>query len=682
MNVTTMCKAGAAALVLCSGALTAPAAAQSAGGDVEMERIVIAMPNGKRIIRYVPRTTRTGGSNNGGSDGGNTPGITPPGGDGGDDDKGGDLWSPPDVPDDLARQVAQWLALYRDGNMQADVNGDGRLDPDDYTALLAMLNGNGSQPGGNGGSNNTGGNDDGGDDDNGGGDDDNNGGGDDDYNTVDGWTELTPAPESRVIYVSSSLGHDSNDGLSEAAPVRTIDRGLSKLRSGQPDWLLFKRGDTFNGSFGNFKFAGMSEDKPLVIGAYGSGPRPKFYTGAAPAFNLAGSFKREHVAITSLHMEPGSGHPAGGIRIVTGAVEDVLIEDCFLNQYYVNIIVQGTGDDKVENVRIRRNIILDARGSTHAQAIYSSHTHGLLIEDNIIDRNGWDSDAGRSASATIFAHNCYIQRSTEGLVFRNNIVMRAGSHGIQARKGGILEGNIFYQNPMSIMMGNEGGQAYETPVYGEIKHNVILEGVDISPELRRGNGIVITHTAQIEVTDNILSKNINDHRSAYGISIDGPSTAPVRNALIANNVIHDWDLPFRVRENAVSITFRDNILTNSDDDKHLIKHRTASTVNAVTYIGNHHYRAGDQDDWFQVGSSDLSLPEWDSQHAQNPDLLTSPFVDDTRTFDTYARSIGLSGAPELIEAMRSLRKGDWDERLTAEAIGQYFREGFSLSGSN
>lgn len=691
MNRTRNWQVAAFALLLSSGAAVAPAAAQSAGEDAQMDRIVIALPNGQRIVRYVPRTTPIVPPPAPVS--APPPGVRPPPpssppptsttGSSSTDATDFANFTPTNIPEELARQVAQWLALYRAGDMAADANKDGKLSPADYSAFIAYLN-----------STHTGDNTD--DPADGGSDtpsdpiDDptdnpGDGGGDDTVNPgpdfSQGWTELSPAPESRIIYVSSSTGNDSNDGRTQATAVRSLNRGLDLLRSGQPDWLLFRRGDTFTGSFGNFEFAGMSPDKPLVIGAYGSGPRPKFITGASPAFNLAGGFKREHVAIMSLHLEPGTGHPAGGIRIVTGAVEDLLIEDCYLNQYYVNLIVQGTSTDKIENVRIRRNIILDARGSTHAQAIYSSHTHGLTIEGNIIDRNGWDSDAGRAASATIFAHNCYIQRSTEGLVFKDNIVMRAGSHGIQARKGGILEDNIFYQNPMSIMMGNEGGQTYETPVTGTIKRNVILEGIDISPDLRRGNGIVIQHTAQIEVTDNILSKNNNSPESAYGISIDGPVTAPVRNALIANNVIHDWDLPFRVRDNAVSVVFRDNVLTHSDDDKHLVKHRSADSIDAVTYLGNHYLRSGNQD-WFQVGSTDLSLPEWASQLNGNPRVLTSSFVDDARTMDTYARSIGYSGAPAMIEAMRSVRKGNWDERLTAKAIGQYFREGFTLTASN
>ena len=685
MNLTSTWKAATLALMLSSGAVAAPAAAQSAGDDVEMERIVIALPNGKRIVRYVPRTTTTAGSNNNS----NPPGVRPPdNGSGDNNDGGGDnnLWTPPDVPDDIARQVAQWLALYRDGNMQADVNGDGVLNPDDYTTLIAQLTGgNGNDGTGNGGG--------GGDNSNAGGDNDNGGGGgggdgdgdgdDDDNsgpNTTTGWTDLSPAPESRVIYVSSSQGNDSNNGLSESTPVRSLDRGMALLRSGQPDWLLFKRGDTFTGSFGRFEFAGMNENKPMVISAYGNGPRPRFITGTSPAFNLAGGFERKHIAIMSLHMEPGTGHPPGGIRVVTGSVEDLLIEDCYLKEYAVNILVQGEDTDTLGNIRIRRNLLLDAMGTTHAQAIYASHIEGLTIEGNIIDRNGWDHRVGRS-DATIFAHNCYIQRSVLGLVFKDNIVMRASSHGLQARMGGTVEGNLFYQNPMAIMFGNEGVKHNEYAVRGTIKHNVILEGVDINANLPRGDGIVLQHTAEVVVSDNILSKNLNDPSSAYGISIDGPDTAPVRNAMISNNVIHDWDLPFRVHDyNAVSATFRQNILYNSDGDKPLVKHRRSRSVDAVNYQNNYYMRAGNQD-WFQVSSSELSLPEWASQHAQYARQLTGSFFDDDRTFDSYARSIGFSGAPAMIEAMRSMRKGNWDERLTPQTINAYFREGFTVVGA-
>src|SRR5690606_16339245 len=65
------------------------------------------------------------------------------------------------------------------------------------------------------------------------------------YQDASGWTVVEPSVDTRTIYVSSSAGDDSNDGLSAATAKRTIHAAKSLLRDGSPDWLLLKRGDTF-----------------------------------------------------------------------------------------------------------------------------------------------------------------------------------------------------------------------------------------------------------------------------------------------------------------------------------------------------------------------------------------------------------------------------------------------------
>ena len=60
-----------------------------------------------------------------------------------------------------------------------------------------------------------------------------------------GWTVLAPSPDSITVYVSSSEGDDSNDGLTPATAKRSIDAASVLIRDGYPDWLLLKRGDTF-----------------------------------------------------------------------------------------------------------------------------------------------------------------------------------------------------------------------------------------------------------------------------------------------------------------------------------------------------------------------------------------------------------------------------------------------------
>ena len=88
-----------------------------------------------------------------------------------------------------------------------------------------------------------------------------------------GWTVVTPGSGSRVVYVSSSQGSDSNSGLSQSAPVRSIARAEKLLRSGTGDQLLLKRGDVSRETFGHWKLSGQSSSQPVVIGAYGTGER-------------------------------------------------------------------------------------------------------------------------------------------------------------------------------------------------------------------------------------------------------------------------------------------------------------------------------------------------------------------------------------------------------------------------
>src|SRR5262245_6886667 len=67
-----------------------------------------------------------------------------------------------------------------------------------------------------------------------------------------GWTVVTPAADSKIIYISNSQGSDSNDGLSASSPVKTLSKGESLLRNGSADQLLLKRGDTWHEAFGNW----------------------------------------------------------------------------------------------------------------------------------------------------------------------------------------------------------------------------------------------------------------------------------------------------------------------------------------------------------------------------------------------------------------------------------------------
>ena len=56
--------------------------------------------------------------------------------------------------------------------------------------------------------------------------------------TIDenGWAEVSPAPNSKIVYVISSVGnHINNDGFYPNHPVQTLAAAYALLRDGYPD---------------------------------------------------------------------------------------------------------------------------------------------------------------------------------------------------------------------------------------------------------------------------------------------------------------------------------------------------------------------------------------------------------------------------------------------------------------
>lgn len=303
---------------------------------------------------------------------------------------------------------------------------------------------------------------------------------------------LRPAPGSRVVHVSASDGDDRHDGASPQRAVRSVQRGVSLLRDGQPDWLLFKRGDRWQASLGKWTLSGRSAREPLVIGSYGADARrPVLATGDEPALQTTGGKGRpreiNHLVLIGLHFvadarDPASPRfrpptPVAGIRWLRGT-RGVHVEDCVFERYAVGVVFQDVEGLGVRNVRLRRSQVIDSygvAGQYHSQGLYAEKVDGLVIEECLFDHNGWaEHPALPGAEPTKFNHNLYIQTDCKNVELRDSVVLRASSHGIQLRPGGIIEGNVFARNPISILLGGPG----------RVAGNVILEGNDIGAGLR------------------------------------------------------------------------------------------------------------------------------------------------------------------------------------------------------
>ena len=187
---------------------------------------------------------------------------------------------------------------------------------------------------------------------------------------ANGWTIITPSADTRTIYVSSSTGNDSNNGLSPNSAVATIAEGLSLIRDGSADHLLLKAGDTFvDQSFGWLNFSGRSGTEPILISSYGSGARPLIETPANSDLAIGalnhGSVG-SNIAIVGLDFydytrDPSNPNYAGqgtgdqaGLFYLSNA-NNVLVEDTKFS-FFTGNAIQGDGSG---NVILRRDVIAD-----------------------------------------------------------------------------------------------------------------------------------------------------------------------------------------------------------------------------------------------------------------------------------------------------------------------------------
>jgi hypothetical protein len=296
-----------------------------------------------------------------------------------------------------------------------------------------------------------------------------------------GWTILTPSATTRTIYVSSSAGNDNNTGLSPTSPLATINKAKTLLRDNSPDHLLLKRGDTFNESFGTWTKRGRSATEPLVLGAYGIGARPLLKTGTQNGITVwsASLDTFSNIAISGLHFQADGNTgviPSAGLAGIRWdrPGSNLLVEDTVFEKYATNIVVQSVDPTRpFTDLTVRRSQILDAfanrsgqPGHAHSSGLYTSNVRGVLIEENLLDHNGWNESIA-TASPTIFNHNLYIQTDSADVVVRDNIITRASSHGLQLRPGGVVDGNLFVDNSLGFFIAGAGGAAVD---------NVLLHG--------------------------------------------------------------------------------------------------------------------------------------------------------------------------------------------------------------
>jgi parallel beta helix pectate lyase-like protein len=527
-----------------------------------------------------------------------------------------------------------------------------------------------------------------------------------------GWTRFVPSADSRIVYVSSSQGNDANSGLSESAPKATIAAGYALIRSGFPDWLLLRRGDSWTlTSTMQWTRSGRSASEPALLGSYGSSPdRPLLRIGnrdgvvVTPGFQA--SVTLQHVAVIGLEFyayehdpsspqyiansTPGTGLRILGVQTTADVARDVLFEDNRLSFFGIAIAAEGSTGHQVFDLTVRRNLALDSfSGPTFSQGFFFNQINGLLIEENLIDHNGLNEQAG--APASVFNHGIYVQTTNQNVTVRRNMITR-NSDGCMLRSGGVFEDNLVVRNPIGLSLGYLFGGS--TPVAGgvsaTVRNNVILEANDIDSANPRGEGMLlgnISATLGGRVEGNIIAHDVSEQPYGFGIElngstnvVEGGANVGAHSLTVRDNTVYAYHVPFRVSGSALS---GNNVSNNTFQATHagspVIRHFSALPANSFTYSGNTYYSANSSAQWFDVASTNYSYSGWTNlTHDSGSQTGLVSFVGPDRSLGTYNDLVGGVGTAEDFYASARLQsRANWNSDYTATSVNAYIRAGFA-----
>lgn len=468
-----------------------------------------------------------------------------------------------------------------------------------------------------------------------------------------GWTVVTPSAGSRVVYVSSSQGNDRNSGLSPSSPLRTIAKGETLIRNGSSDELLLKRGDTWNESLGFWGKQGLSPQAPVVIGAYGTGARPTLLTGNNSAF-IAGGAPLYNVDIIGLKMFPNarSGNGPDGIS-VDSKVSNFLLEDCDIQGYRNNIVFQKYYG-AMSNVTIRRSNISNSwSANAHSEGLFADGVSGLVLQDNVFNHNGWNTAAG--GWMTIFNHDVYVYATCSNFVATNNIFANASNFGLEARAGGIVDNNIFYNDADGLEFGMVDG-ASVTPggVSGEVIGNYFT-GSHMIGSQTYGGALLLgnINSRGVRVTSNIFANNTVGKVAAIQLGVgagnsNGNAAVGLNNVSITNNIVYNWYEGLWIQPGL----------------------RVGGTgpwaLNGLNITGNN----------FQQVKSNSTGAVYPGMYNVRPSAAGG-FSNPNRSVGSYATTIGLgSSADAFFAAAGAQSSQNWKTSLTAAGALGYIRGGF------
>lgn len=253
-----------------------------------------------------------------------------------------------------------------------------------------------------------------------------------------------PPVSGKTYYVDANQGDDANDGLSENAPLRTIDK-VNTLALGAGDSVLFHSGQTFPGML---KPNGEgSEGHPLVFDRYGEGDKPVIDGSGNPFAVMIED--RQYLTLQNLQIinKGETEEKRSGIYLLAGVwdgfgkgvrksiafknldihdidgicsrVDNIMYENSGIIVYKGNIEDTNSRFDGllIENCHIHdlrtSGIVINGAGKTPAEL-----HQNVVLRGNLIERTGSDGAIVGSCNTPLLERNRVLYAGKSGVGFQ------------------------------------------------------------------------------------------------------------------------------------------------------------------------------------------------------------------------------------------------------------------------
>lgn len=540
-----------------------------------------------------------------------------------------------------------------------------------------------------------------------------------------GWSILTPSEDSRLIYVSSESGDDDSaktytlsdsdvgddpyHPVGDIKPFETIASALDQLREEYPDYILLKRGETWEPESTIHLTKGRSLDERMVLTTYGSSTERPTIKNCGVNFDDADFSAAIGVHFVASQRNPSSADFVGfdndpktsGFNALGGygnsITQGILIEDCHFDWFRNNVIQSSpaNGGEILTEIIVRRNIITNNYSTdSHSQGLYTSHV-SMLLEENIFDHNGWykqgSSNDQEEGMATMFNHDTYFT-DTRNTIFRKNLFLRPSSIGTKFTSNSsddtdeinawniLLDNNLYIEGEVAISMG--GNTDYDDGPRWEnifIINNVIMHVGRTQPTNRTlGWGIDIDDWKTGLVKGNILTSWGDEDTLTNNWAI--VSQGHTSDVQYGENIIYDvysGQSLVQFRDGAIqeNIIFNNNTINTSDTAPLLYYSALANS----DFYGNSYYTNNEEGRWFVSDEEGyIDFERYQELSGDTGSICEKQvYVDPDRTIETYLESIGLpTDMDAFVEALVQQSKHNWNDDLSANTINNYIRDGF------